>query len=169
MSFEVKTLKTAIGIPRVRNQMRFHDFSDLNFKEYLVKLEQLLTEVRAQLAEEKLARPERLPFMDESIKRQQYNMNQTFNMTQTSIIGGETPMNKTGFDFTEEIKDTVNQDMTFTPISNKQTVISKWKPASNSFMKQNSSGFNNTMAMRSTHITLGENKNNVFKRGRNSF
>ena len=35
MTFQIKTLKTAIGIPRVRNQMRFDDFSGLDFNQYL--------------------------------------------------------------------------------------------------------------------------------------
>ena len=185
MKFEIKSLKTAIGIPRVRNQMKFHDFQGLDFKSYLKKLEELLTEVRAQLAEEKILRPEKqLPdLLEDSVKRQPFGMRDTFNMTQTSLVDEDqsmrTPMNKTGLDFTEEIKDTVKEELSFTPNSlMKQTVISKFGPASGTFHKKNSSVYN-TLGMRSTHNTIEQTQSsvsmgsgqkvNAFKRGRNSF
>lgn len=57
MEFQIKTLKTLVQVPRLRNQMRFYDFKDLDFKGYLVVVENLLSEVREQLVSEGIMRP----------------------------------------------------------------------------------------------------------------
>lgn len=76
-----------MSVPRLRNEMKEFDWKGQNYNQILKNLEDLVFLVKSQMVEEDLM-DETKQFKEEKKNREKFKMNQTFNMTHTSMVDG---------------------------------------------------------------------------------
>ena len=83
METELKMLKTCLQVPKLREQLKNHNFKELDFTGFLKEMDQLTFNVKAELVKQGCIAETKEFKMEqaEQEQRTKFKLNQTFNMT----------------------------------------------------------------------------------------